>query len=123
MGDTDRFVGGMIVGMPAAVAGIALLLFAPTRAGWRIGGMLATGLFGVVVLCLWAPLAISSGIQGHHLCGPEFDSVGTGGWERLIPLAHVAVACVLLGAVFRNIRRVRGAAQPAVAADGASRRR
>src|SRR5262252_6569831 len=109
----------MIVGMPAAVAAMPLLLRAPPSAGWRIAVLFGTGLLAVVVLCLWVPLAVSAGIQRHHLCGPEFDGylVGTSGWERLIPLAHVAVAAALLGGVVRNVRRARRAAQPAVAAD------
>jgi hypothetical protein len=120
MGDTDRFVAGMIVGMPAAAVAAPLLLLAPARTGWRMGAVLAIGLLAVVVLCLWVPLAISAGIQGHHLCGSEFDGyrLATNGWERLIPLAHVAVASVLLGGGLRNVRRAWGAAQPGVEPDG-----
>lgn len=119
MGDTDRFVSGLIVGMPAAVAAIALLLLAPAGTGWRKGALAATGVLAVVVLCLWVPLAISAGVQGHHLCGPEFDGYlgEMSGWARLIPAAHVAVACALLAAGLRNVRRAGGAAQPGVAAD------
>jgi hypothetical protein len=125
MGDTDRFVAGMIVGMPAAVVAVPLLLLAPARTDWRMGAVFATGLLAVVVLCLWVPLAVSAGIQGHHLCGSEFDEylVATSGWERLIPLAHVAVASVLLGVGFRNVRRAWGAAQPDVEPAGRLRGR
>jgi len=123
MGDTDHFGGGLIVGMPAAVVAIALLLLAPAGTGWRKGSVVATGLLAVLVLSVWVPLAISSGIQGHHLCGSAFDGYPMSNWERLIPLAHVAVACALLGACLRNVRRAWGAAHPAVAADGASHRR
>jgi hypothetical protein len=124
MGDTDRFVAGMIVGTPAAAGAIALLQLAPAPPGWRMGAVLVTGLLAIAVLCLWIRFAISAGIQGHHLCGPEFDGylVATSGWQRLIPLAHVAVAGALLGGAMRNLRRAWGAAQRAVPADGASPR-
>ena len=125
MGDTDRFVAGMIIGAPGAAGAMALLFLAPTRTGWRMAGVLATGLLAFMVLWIWVPLALSAGIHGHHLCGPEFDEylAVSSRWERFIPLAHVMVASVLIGGMFRNVRRAWGAAQPAVAADGASPRR
>jgi len=124
MGDTDRFVAGMVFGVPAGVIAAALLLLAQARAVWRIGFVLATGPLALLTICLWAPLAVSAGIQGHHLCGPEFDGylVATYGWERLIPVAHVAVGGGVLVGGLRNLRRVWGAAQPGVEPDGGVRR-
>ena len=84
-GDTGRFVVGLIVGVPAGTIAALLLLLAPASRGWRIGVVLATTPFAFVSLCLWVLLAISAGIHGHHLCGPEFDtSVAAGDeWERV----------------------------------------
>jgi hypothetical protein len=125
MGDTDRFVAGVILGMPAAAIAVPLLLFAPARAGWPTGAVLSTAPLALVVLYLWVPLAISAGIRGHHLCGPEFDGylVATSGWERGIPLTHVAVASALLVGGVRNIREAWGAARPGVEPDGRLRGR
>ena len=105
MGDTDRFVAGTIVGMPAAAAAMALLLLLPARARWRMAAVLATGLLAGVVLWFWLPHAISTGIHGHHLCGSEFDEyvAATSGRERFIPFAHVTIACVLLAGGSRRL--------------------
>jgi hypothetical protein len=107
MGDTDRFVAGAMVGIPAAAIAIALLLLSPGRARRRRAVAIASVTPASLVLCLWAPLAVSAGIQGHHLCGPEFDAYldTTSTWERLIPIAHVAVASALLVVGLRTIRR------------------
>jgi hypothetical protein len=124
MGDTDRFVAGASVGLPAAAIAVLLVLFGPARAGWRMGGVLLAVPLAMVVLYVWVPLALSAGILGHHLCGADFDSylVAMRGWERFIPLAHVAAAAGLLFGCLKSARRARGAAQPAVAADGSSPR-
>ena len=83
MGDTDRFVAGLILGVPAAAIAVALLLVSQLRARWQIGVLLASAPFALLALYLWIPLAISAGLRGHHLCGPEFDDhlVGTTGWN------------------------------------------
>jgi hypothetical protein len=65
MGDTRRFVTGMIFGVPAGAIAVALLLLAPARGGWRAGVVLATGPFALLAIYLWAPLAISAGLHGH----------------------------------------------------------
>ena len=119
MGDTDRFLGGMMLGAPAAASAVVLLLVAPPPVRWRIGVMIAIAPLALVVLYLWIPLAISAGVRGHHLCGPEFDEYldAASGWERLIPLGHVTAALALLVSGVRNFRRVLGAAQPGVEPD------
>ena len=109
MGDTDRFVAGLILGMPAAVAVLALLRRASAGEGWRRRAAVTTEVLAVVVLCMWAPLAIST-VFGHHLCGREFDEYPMSDWERFIPIAHVAVAYVLLRSGL-NARRAWSAAQ------------
>jgi hypothetical protein len=110
MGDTDRFVAGFILGMPAAAIAVPLILRAPARPGWRMGAVLASVPLAGIVLYFWVPLAISAGIRGHHLCGPDFDAylVATSAWERLIPFVHVAVATALLSSGVRYTRRARG---------------
>lgn len=125
MGDTDRFLGGMMLGAPGAASAVVLLLVAPPRVRWRTGVMIAIAPLSLVVLYLWIPLAISAGVRGHHLCGPEFDAYldAASGWERLIPLAHVAAALALLVSGVRNCRRVESAAQPGVEPDGRLRGR
>jgi hypothetical protein len=125
MGDTDRFVAGMILGMPAAAIAVGLLVITPSRTRWQIGIVLATALLATVVLCFWTPLAISAGLRGHHLCGPEFDDYlgATRGWERLIPLAHVALASALLMSGVWSVRTSRRAAQLGAEPDGRSRGR
>jgi len=125
MGDTDRFVAGLILGVPAAAIAVALLLVSEPRARWQIGVLLASSPFALLALYLWIPLAISAGIRGHHLCGPEFDDhlVGTTGWERLIPLAHVGIAAALLVGGFRRVRRGWSTAQPGVEPNGRLRGR
>jgi len=119
MGDTDRFVEGMILGMPAAAVAVGLLVITSSRTRWQIGIVLATALLATVVLYLWTPLAISAGLQGHHLCGPDFDDYlgATSGWERQIPSAHVALASALLISGFRSVRASRCAVQPGVEPD------
>jgi hypothetical protein len=107
MGDTDRFVTGIIFGMPAAVIAVALLLLAGANTGWRMGVELAIVPLALVIISLWVPLAISAGIRGHHLCGPEFDEylITTSAWKRVIPVVHVAAATALLVSAFLNVCR------------------
>ena len=87
--------------------------------------MIAIAPLALIVLYLWIPLAISAGVRGHHLCGPEFDEYldAASGWERLIPVVHVAAALALIVSGVRNVRPVRGAAQPGVEPDGRLRGR
>jgi len=101
MGDTDRFVAGLILGVPAAAIAVALLLVSEPRARWQIGVLLASSPFALLALYLWIPLAISAGIRGHHLCGPEFD-------DHLVGI---------------RVRRGWSAAQPGVEPDGRLRGR
>jgi len=107
MGDTDRFVAGIILGIPAAVIAVALLQVGQANTSRRRGIVLATLPVALVVLYLWVPLAISTGIQGHHLCGSEFDEYldTRSKWERLIPFAHVAAAIALLLSAGRKLHR------------------
>jgi hypothetical protein len=125
MGNTDQFVAGMILGMPAAAIAVGLLVIAQSRTRGQMGIVLVSSLLAAVVLCLWTPLAISAGIRGHHLCGPEFDDYlsATRGWERLIPLAHVVLASALLVSGFRCVRTSRRGAQPGVEPAGRLRGR
>jgi hypothetical protein len=107
MGSTDSFVAGAILGMPAAAIAAPVLLRAPVRPGWQTGVALVITSLALLVLFLWARPVISVGIQGHHLCGPDFDSYVDEAFkrERLIPLGHVVLASVLLVAGLRNTRR------------------
>jgi hypothetical protein len=107
MGDTDTFLGGALMGLPAAVIALALLLRARTRRRWEVGVVLTTAALEVIVLCLWIPLAYSAGFRGHHLCGAEYDGyLGDRSLvERLVPLAHVAVAIAVLVSGSRSIQR------------------
>ena len=125
MGDTDRFVGGAVVGMPAAVVALVFLLRAQTGRTSRIFFVLVIVFPALVVLCIWIPLAISTGIRGHHLCGPEFDDYldARAGLERLIPLGHVAIASALLVRGGLNAHRAGRAAQPGVEPAGRLRGR
>ncbi len=108
-GDTGRFILGAMLGLPAAAVAAPLLLRAPAPTGRRMAAVLATALLAAIVLLIWVPLAISVGIQGHHLCGPEFDwALDTmSRWERLIPLAHAACASALLVGAVRGLWRAR----------------
>jgi hypothetical protein len=53
------------------------------------------------------------GSHGHHLCGPEFDPYldAASRWVRLIPLAHIVSASLLVVVGFRNVRRAARAAK------------
>lgn len=84
MGDTGRFVAGVLVGVPAAVAAVVLLLkWRPRRRSARVA-LLAPLLLAFVPMVLYAPLAMSAGLGGHHLCGPAFDDYlsASYAWER-----------------------------------------
>jgi hypothetical protein len=109
----------MILGVPAAAIAVVLLLVTPVRARWQIGVVFVAAALGAVALFLWIPLALSAGIRGHHLCGPKFDDylLAPNQWERVIPLAHVAVAAAMVASGSRSVWRARAAAQPGVDPD------
>jgi hypothetical protein len=109
MGSTNAFMVGTILGMPASAIAVALVIRARARATWQSAVVLGIAVLALLVLVLWVPTAISVGIHGHSLCGPEFDGyldVITGRErmfpERLIPLAHVLVAAALLVCSLRS---------------------
>jgi hypothetical protein len=109
MGDTDRFWAGIIIGAPAALAAVWLLLLWPARARWEKASLVIPLLLSPVLLYLYFPVAMSAGIAGHHLCGPEFDHYRSyaSRWERLIPFLHVVLTASILLATVGNYWRGR----------------
>ncbi|MEM7243837.1 MAG: hypothetical protein AAF533_00760 [Acidobacteriota bacterium] len=107
MGDVDRFVGGALVGVPAALLAAGLLWRRPAvTPGQLLSLVLPAALIPVVVL-EWTPLALSTTLQGHHLCGPEHDDLTAGAWswERLIPAGHLACTAIMAMAALRSWKR------------------
>ena len=96
-GDVDRFVAGVLVGVPAGVAAVVLLLKWEPRTRWAMASLLAPLLLAFVPMVLYARLAISAGVGGHHLCGPAFNDYLSASytWERFIPLVHVVLGAAI----------------------------
>jgi hypothetical protein len=113
MGDTDRFVTGLILGAPAALVAVVLVLRQPPRSPLRDGSAIATFVLGPAILYLYTPLAFSTSLAGHHLCGLGFDEYlsPADSWKRAIPLVHVALVSVLLATALRNWARAARASQ------------
>ena len=125
MGDTDRFVAGILLGGPAALIAAAVILLWSTNSLWQRMPLVLTLLATPIVLYLYLPLAISTGLRGHHLCGAEFDEYLSAvyWWERFIPVVHVVLASTLFLGAMRSVVRGWRAAQPGVESDGRLRGR
>jgi len=97
----------VLLGVPAGAAAVVLLLkWQPRRRSAR-ASLLAPLLLAFVPMVLYAPLAMSAGFGGHHLCGPEFDDhlSASSAWERFIPVVHVMLgAAIALAAAVKWVR-------------------
>lgn len=109
MGDTDRFVVGALAGAPAGVLAVVLLSMWRPRTRSARASLLVPLLLAFVPMVLYAPLAVSAGLGGHHLCGPEFDAYrsASSAWERFIPVLHVALGAAIVLSVGRSWVRSR----------------
>ncbi|KPM98322.1 hypothetical protein AOR11_23675 [Vibrio alginolyticus] len=61
------------------------------------------------VTYFWAPFVIETTIEGHHLCGKEFDShlVASDVWFRGIPTLHIVFSLVIFMLSFWKLIRCK----------------
>jgi hypothetical protein len=97
MGDTDGYVGGLIFALPGALAALVVLVRSAASRWLLVSSLFAAVppglLLGVVV-----PWFASATIEGHHLCGSEYDSyLPYSAALRYLPALHMTLCVALIG--------------------------
>ena len=66
-------------------------------------------LVAMSVTYFWAPFVIETTIEGHHLCGKEFDShlAGSDVWSRSIPTLHIVFSLAIFMLSFWKLIRCK----------------
>ena len=106
-GDDGRFYASIMSGSVLFIV-IMLRLLRENRGSKFIWIMPLIALLGAMsVTYFWAPFVIETTIEGHHLCGKEFDShlVESDVWSRSIPTLHIVFSLAIFMLSFWKLIR------------------
>ncbi|MGF1689015.1 hypothetical protein L4C36_20430 [Photobacterium japonica] len=109
-GDDGRFYASVLYSIPFVTIALVGILSTQSHTA-RIMHVVTAGLMFSGVMWFWGPLLWQSTLQGHHLCGAEYNAmfIGEEGMEtqvlgRLIPLIHLMVSGGLFWLAVRKLR-------------------
>ncbi len=108
-GDDGRFYVSIMYGSVLFIL-IMVKLFRGNRDSKFIWSTpLVALLVAISVTYFWAPFVIETTIEGHHLCGKEFDShLGESAvWSRSIPMLHIVFSFVIFMLSFWKLIRCK----------------
>ncbi len=108
-GDDGRFYASIMYGSVLFIL-IIVRLLRENRGSRFIWIMPLIALLGAMsVTYFWAPFVIETIIEGHHLCGKEFDShlVESDVWSRSIPTLHIVFSLAIFVLSFWKLIRCK----------------
>ncbi len=108
-GDDGRFYASIMYGSVLFIL-IIVRLLRESRGSKFIWITPLIALLGAMsVTYFWAPFVIETTIEGHHLCGKEFDShlVESDVWSRSIPALHIVFSLVIFILSFGKLIRCK----------------
>lgn len=88
-GDTDGYIGGLILAAPLALAAVGAFWMsrhAASRIGWVRSGIVA--IVGLALSLELVPWVIATTLAGHHPCGADYNAYRLTGRaiDRWVPL-------------------------------------
>ena len=100
-GGEQRFQS-VVIGLPCAVGAMVLYCAYGSAISHRWFINILSTLILFPVFKAWAPLLLSASIQGHHLCGREFDNLieTTLVFDRFLPVIHLLTSTTILLLIF-----------------------
>ncbi len=108
-GDDGRFYASITYGSVLFILIIVRLLRENRGSKFIWITPLIALLAAMSVTYFWAPFVIETTIEGHHLCGKEFDShLGeSDAWSRGIPMLHIVLSLVIFMLSFWKLIRCK----------------
>ncbi|EOV1963805.1 hypothetical protein ACOEKL_004649, partial [Vibrio parahaemolyticus] len=108
-GDDGRFYASIMYGSALFILIIVKLLRGNRDSIFIWITPLIALLVAISVTSVWAPFVIETTIEGHHLCGKEFDShLGESDvLSRSIPTLHVVFSLAIFMLSFWKLMRVK----------------
>ncbi|MBY7705136.1 hypothetical protein [Vibrio harveyi] len=104
-GDDGRFYASIMYGSVLFILIMVRLL----RENRGLQFIWITPLVAMSVTYFWAPFVIETTIEGHHLCGKEFDShlAESDVWSRSIPTLHIVFSLAIFMLSFWKLIRCK----------------
>ncbi|EGQ7821222.1 hypothetical protein C4D09_RS23580 [Vibrio parahaemolyticus] len=108
-GDDGRFYASIMYGSVLFILIIVRLLRENRGSKFIWITPLIALLAAMSVTYSWAPFVIETTIEGHHLCGKEFDShlVESDVWSRSIPTLHIVFSLAIFMLSFWKLIRCK----------------
>ncbi len=108
-GDDGRFYASIMYGSVLFILIIVRLLRENRGSIFIWIKPLIALLAAMSVTYFWAPFVIETTIEGHHLCGKEFDYhlVASDVWFRGIPTLHIVFSLVIFMLSFWKLTRCK----------------
>ncbi|TOH75087.1 hypothetical protein CGI74_23175 [Vibrio parahaemolyticus] len=108
-GDDGRFYASIMYGSVLFILIIVRLLRESRGSKFICITPLIALLAAMSVTYFWAPFVIEITIEGHHLCGKEFDShlVESDVWSRSIPALHIVFSLAIFMLSFGKLIRCK----------------
>ncbi|MGL1044962.1 hypothetical protein ACSTD6_22485, partial [Vibrio vulnificus] len=108
-GDDGRFYASIMYGSVLFILIIVRLLRENRGSQLIWTTPLIALLAAMSITYFWAPFVIETTVEGHHLCGKEFDShlVESDVWSRSIPTLHIVVSLAIFMLSFWKLIRCK----------------